>query len=163
MKLVVVTHGSRQLHVWYPPAVRCVPLPYPPSPHPLLPDRLITPTLHPPYPADSLPTVPAVEVSATAPALSVSAPSDDAVTSPGLDSSRLSAAFGAALGAVDDTGDVSEGDIDVGSGSVALPAYGEVEGGATTGIPGVNPGTAGVAAAAGVKIKRREKAGCVNG
>ncbi|CAN0085676.1 unnamed protein product, partial [Ectocarpus fasciculatus] len=70
-----------------------------------------------------------------------------AVTSPGLDSSRLSAAFGAALGAVDDGGAVSEGDIDVGSdAAAALPAYGEVEGGAATGIPGVNPGTAGVAA-----------------
>lgn len=63
----------------------------------------------------------------------MSAPADDAVTSTGLDSSRLSAAFGAAISAANDdaaTATGSEGNIDVGEGHVE-----------TLSIPGVNPGT----------------------
>ena len=77
------------------------------------------------------------------PGLTVSAPADEAVSSPPLDSSRLSAAFGAALGAVDAEEDAAgEAEIDVGdtsaSVSVAPPAYAEGE--AVAGIPGVNTG-----------------------
>lgn len=87
--------------------------------------------------------------------LSVSAPSDDNVTSPGLDSSRLSAAFGAALGAVDADAEGSEGgDIDVGDASGPVPPpYVEGAGGASVSIPGVNPGTSSLTGEAGEGAK----------
>lgn len=73
----------------------------------------------------------------------MSAPSDETATSSELDSSRLSAAFGAAIGAVDVEG--SDGDIDVGDASAAVPPP-YVEGaGASVSIPGVNPGTSSLA------------------
>lgn len=98
--------------------------------------------------------MPAVDASgASGPGPSVSAPSDDAVTSPDLDSSRLYAAFGAAIGAVD-VG-ANEGDIDVKDTSAAKPVpppY--VEGGsASVNIPGVNLGTSSLTGEAGKGAK----------
>lgn len=87
----------------------------------------------------------ALDASASAPVgLSVSAPADDAVTSTGLDSSRLSAAFGAAISAASDdaTATGNEGNIDVGDAEEAVAA-------AT--IPGVNPGTPGTRAGTGAE------------
>lgn len=81
------------------------------------------------------------------PGLSASPPAEENVTSPGLNSSRLSAAFGAAIGAVDVEG--SEADIDVGDASAGVPPP-YVEGaGASVSIPGVNPGTSSLAGGGG--------------
>lgn len=90
--------------------------------------------------------------------LSVSAPSDENVTSPGLDSSRLSAAFGAAIGAVDAEGG-SEAEIDVGDASAAAvpPPYAEGAG-ASVSIPGVNPGTSSSLAGGGEWVVGNAKA-----
>jgi len=63
----------------------------------------------------------------------VSAPADADVSSPPLDSSRLSKAFSAALGAVNVESAAGEAEIDVGE----VPAPAE---GAVAGIPGVNLG-----------------------
>lgn len=69
-------------------------------------------------------------LTAAAPAFASSAPGDGATTSPGLDSSTLSAAFGAAIGAVDEEGNSNGSDPDI-----------DVGGAPAVGIPGVNPGT----------------------
>lgn len=66
----------------------------------------------------------------------MSAPADADVSSPPLDSARLSKAFSAALDAVDPESGAGEADIDVGEVSA---------------IPGVNPGAPGSTSAGGTR------------